>query len=726
MIKVRRPFLFLLLALLAVGSHAALMFFGAGALANFELHTLENSYATQVSAPRTDGQVVIVGFDQTFDPDNYRDLLATQPALALMASARGTRYDRAIHAHVLERLMEAGARLVLFDFFFEGSGLTEEGDRLFAASIERHRERVVIGSYIQYELRDGQTTGSIREPEEIMPMDNPDEVLGFVNVWPDGHGAISRMVLGENTLTLASPALAGRGVLPDIFSLTARGALKAGADLPRDNRARLINYAGGAGTFPTVSVHDLFVPDQWAHRFGNGSYFRDKIIVVGPASEIHWKDAFRTPAGSMLGVEIQANCLGNALHRSWLREAFPGPWALLWTAILCLACWLVFIRRQHTTRALASILFAAALVLGLHAAQWVAFGWFHLVLPGYSAAATSALAVICISVDFVRAHRDRARIRNLFGAYLAPTVVNRLVESGEEPRLGGEQVALTGFFSDVQSFSTFSETLSPDQLVALMNEYLGAMTTLLESHEGTLDKYIGDAIVAMFGAPVPAADHAARACACALAMQARLDELRRAWAAEPARWPSLVGSMRMRIGLNTGLAVVGNMGSAKRFSYTMMGDTVNLAARCESGAKTAGVYILVTEATVAAARAGQPENDGAGEGSGFVFRRLDRWRVKGRAAPVEMYELVCLASDRTPGIAACLADYGKGLAAYFARDWTVALQHFRRSAVNEPLQPGRDAGVEKNPSLVMQARCLEFMNTNLPEDWDGVYTMKEK
>src|SRR5699024_6002086 len=176
-----------------------------------------------------------------------------------------------------------------------------------------------------------------------------------------------------------------------------------------------------------------------------------------------------------------------------------------------------------------------------------------------------------------------------------------MIASGQQPQLGGSEIYMTVFFSDIQSFSTFSEQLEPTKLVALMNEYLTAMTNIITDEGGTLDKYIGDAIVAFFGAPVKLDDHAARACVISQHMQKRLDELSAKWSHEGDKWPQIIHHMKNRIGINTGKMITGNIGSARRFNYTVMGDAVNLAARCESAAKNYGVYTMVTGETKAEA-----------------------------------------------------------------------------------------------------------------------------
>jgi adenylate cyclase len=242
-----------------------------------------------------------------------------------------------------------------------------------------------------------------------------------------------------------------------------------------------------------------------------------------------------------------------------------------------------------------------------------------------------------------------------------------------------------------------------------MNDYLTEMTDILHDNGGTLDKFIGDAIVGMFGAPLAFAGHAYHACRAALLIQKRQLELREKWRKE-GDWPDIVFEMQTRIGLNSGQAIIGNMGSRRRFNYTMMGDTVNLAARSESGAKSYGVYTMITSETKTLAQGFKDD---------ITFRFLDRIIVKGRSAPVEMYELVGFDSEITSETQECLSLYKRGMERYHAQDWEGAKALFKRSATREIHQ-------DANPSLVMLKRCDALQAEPPPPDWDGVYVMKTK
>ena len=251
-----------------------------------------------------------------------------------------------------------------------------------------------------------------------------------------------------------------------------------------------------------------------------------------------------------------------------------------------------------------------------------------------------------------------------------------------------------------------------------MNEYLSECTDIVQAEGGTLDKYIGDAVVAMFGAPIPLPDHAYRACLATQRVQARLAELREKWRSESGKWPDLVGQMQSRIGLNSGRVVVGNMGSTRRFNYTMMGDNVNVASRMESGAKEWGVFVMCTETTKI-----DCERHG---GDRIVFRPLGRIRVKGRSVAVPVHEIVGLKGSLATQTEECVGLFALGLERYYDRDWLGAKSLFERTLRLEPNTPGVTPGVTRNPSTVYLEIAAQYLNQPPGKSWDGVYVMKEK
>jgi adenylate cyclase len=328
-------------------------------------------------------------------------------------------------------------------------------------------------------------------------------------------------------------------------------------------------------------------------------------------------------------------------------------------------------------------------------------------VPVVEAAAAGGMFVVFASLGiYLERDADHRYLRATFGKYISPLLIADMAENNIQPALGGEEVYGTAFFSDIESFSSFSETLSPMELIAHLNEYFSTMTRILLDHSGTLDKYIGDAIVAFFGAPRPSHHHAREACTAAVRMQEALAGLRAKWQKLPTM-PEKVRTLKMRIGINTGRFVTGNMGCDLRMNYTMLGDTVNLAARLEGAGKEYGIYTVVGEETYEVVR------------HDFLFRKLDTIRVKGRAEPGGIYQLMGKPREGDEGLRELVETYENGLAAYVRGDFPEAKALFE-SALKLERFPDL-----KNPSRVMLDRTEHLIRID-PGKWDGVYTMEHK
>ena len=445
--------------------------------------------------------------------------------------------------------------------------------------------------------------------------------------------------------------------------------------------------------------------------------FRDAIVLVGPVDQL-LQDLARTPFDRIPVPQV-------GFHGNLLKTLTSGEY--LWH----LHRWLEFALIFGLTLAVSSLIAwggrsgggfkigGAVLILAYVGTAFFVFDRGQLILPlvtPIGAVFTTSFAAI--GWQLLDEERQKRRIKRMFGTYVSPELVNRMVESGDSPQLGGHDEEITAYFSDIQAFSTFSEALESGPLVELMNEYLTACTDIVQEEGGTLDKYIGDAVVAMFGAPIAVKDHAYRACVATQRVHLKLAELRAKWKGEGEKWPEIVWGMQTRIGLNTGVCTIGNMGSRTRFNYTMMGDNVNVAARMESGAKSWGTYTMCTEATKLAC-----EQHG---GDRVVFRALGRIEVKGRSKPVPIFEIVGLKEALAPSTRECIGFFEQGLARYYARDWAGAISLFRQSAEYESNQPGATAGVRTNPSLVYLEITENLGKEPPPENWNGVYVMKEK
>lgn len=648
-----------------------------------------------------------------------------------------------LHGKLVEHLNEAGADAIGFDVIFDKRDNYDlSNDTAFAKAIRRYNN-VVLGASIQSVGTNrgrgsrSQITRFVR-PNPVL-MEANAQPLGLVRTKPDADGTIRKYILetrynNEQFLSLGLELVKlYKGINPeevdqkgDIFEL---GPFK----IPEYNRNLMaINYFGGRGTFPTydyetviddssivlASEDSSFQTNTFSDpHFGlkQSGVFKDKIVLVG-ATMPELNDLHSTPFAlqdAMPGVEMHANAIQTILSGKYIHHI--SPWLNLLIIGLLIIAVVLSTRKFTGLWGFLIYLFLGVGIVGLTIFEFLRYSFVIDMVAMFSAVTVGYITTQ--SYEYVVAQQEKRRIRGLFSSYVSPAVVQEMVESGKEPELGGDEVYMTAFFSDIQSFSVFSEQLPANTLVKLINEYLSAMTEILTENGGTLDKYIGDAIVAFFGAPVPQEDHAYKACVVSQLMQQKLAELREKWKKEGEKWPEIVHHMRNRIGINTGKMVTGNMGSQSRFNYTMMGDNVNLAARCESGAKQFGVYTMVTGDTKAEAEQ---------YGDRCVFRYLDRIVVKGRSQPVDVYEIMGLRDHLNEEHFACKERFEEGIQAYKQQRWDEAIRFFEESADLESFNPEDESFVHTNPSLVYIERCRVMKENPPEEDWNGVYVMSSK
>ena len=450
----------------------------------------------------------------------------------------------------------------------------------------------------------------------------------------------------------------------------------------------MINYGGPVRTYPYKSMADVV----------NGNFppgtFRDKIVLVG-ASATGIGDLRATPFGGVdfPGVEIHANIIENLLNRNFLvrgAEQVTLDLAVILLFGIPLGLWLASTPPRW-------MWFGLALLVPFIGGVYFAFlknWWLNFSIPVFTLIANVGLVALYRALV---EEKEKRKVRGAFQQYVSPEVVRRLLKSPGlvMPR----KTEITVMFSDIRGFTTLSEQLDAQLLALLLNQYLTEMTRIVFSQQGTLDKYIGDAVMAFWGAPNEDARHAENTCHTALRMMRRLGELRENWKAEGGP-PLDIG-----IGINTGMASVGNMGSELRYGYTAMGDTVNLASRLEGLNKEYRTHILVSESTYAAAR-----------GAGLVFRDLDVIRVKGKLQPVNIYELL-VAGDAADEHAERLALFAQGRACYQQRKWREAQESFERVLARWP---------GDGPARTFWMRCQEYLFEEPEPNWDGVFIMSQK
>jgi len=453
----------------------------------------------------------------------------------------------------------------------------------------------------------------------------------------------------------------------------------------------LINYYGPGLTFTHLSASDVIdgtvKPEQ----------LKNKIVLVG-ATATALSDLHSTPYDPLFpGVEVHATIIENILNQDFLQRP---PWIRLLTMMVILGTGLLLGLAALYFKAFGTATFLILGVGGYLVADYLFFTqqglWVHTVYPVFS----QLLVYFGITLyRFTFEEREKRFIKGAFSQYLAPVVVDRLVADPQLLKLGGERKVLTAFFSDVAGFSTIAEQLKAEELVDLLNDYLTDMTDIILKYEGTVDKYVGDAIIAFFGAPITLADHASRTCLVAIDMQKRLGELREEWKKEGRH------ELFMRIGINTGQMVVGNMGSTNRMDYTMMGDSVNLAARLEGVNKQYQTYTMLSEFTYELAK-----ND-------IEARELDSIRVVGKKEPIRIYELLGRKGEMEDSVRLILPHFREGLDHYKNQRWEEGITCFENA-----LNLHEDDG----PSLTYFERCITFQNHPPPLDWDGVFSMRTK
>lgn len=647
-------------------------------------------------------------------------------------------WPTSVHAKLVHNLNQAGAKVILFDVLFsQQDSFNPKNDTLFAEAIAQYGNVVLAGDVEKTEVRGRDVFNSIF-PLPILRASNPNS-LGFVSTFPDVDGYvrtynIGRRYQGTDYFMLGLEALRIYDGIDDSeidgfdsMSDTNYPNFSFGKyDIERNNlNSFIINFYGAEGLFEPVNYEEVIDDPSYttvmeAEAFDMNTFndpefetghlydgtFKDKIVIVG-ATMPTLQDFHATPFSSAdlprPGFEIHAHAIQTILDGNYISK--QSVW-VKFLIMLLFSFLIVFLNRSVGIGWAFGI--SAISMIGYYGASVLFFLNAQIFINVSGAIIAVFFAQVgTVGYEFLNEQKEKRRIKGMFSSYVSPTLVEQMIESGEEPKLGGEDTYITAFFSDIVSFSTFSEKLEPKQLVTLINEYLTAMTDIINSQQGTLDKFIGDAIVAFYGAPLHIEDHALRACISSQLMEKRLSELRAKW--EKDNWPEIVWNMQHRMGMNTGDMVTGNMGSERRFNYTMMGDNVNLAARCESGAKQYNVFTMITEAT---------KLDAEKSGDDCLFRLLDNIVVKGRSKPVKVFEITSLRADASQGMFDCVGLYEQGMESYFNQDWDTAIKLFQKAL---PLEAHL-----KNPSQIFLDRCKLMKQSPQNQDWDGVFMMKSK
>lgn len=650
-------------------------------------------------------------------------------------------WPRDYYAHFVRNMKKAGAKVVGIDVVFDAPDYNgPDKDDALAEAIRETGNVVLAGKVVKTEVGGGMG----QYEHAVLPLQkflDAGASWGFVGVTNDIDGFWRQYLLEESIGTDSSTQQYfsfGIEVLRKYFDLPANAPLHVTenefifGDLhikKYKTYSFLINFQGPINTFPYKSFdqtvddaefdlkpqYDLDVFDQAGDSalgippgLLQSGFFKDKIVLLGATmEELH--DVFSVPLSEtrniegkkietlMPGVEIHANAIYTMLAANYLVPQSDVIRVLLVT-LLSLMMFLIVSRLQRPLLALPIFILIIGLIIALAFYLFVSFNiHMQIVTPILAATFTYVGNVL---FQYLGERKEKATIRNAFGRYLPEKVVEQLIKNPDLLKLGGELRFLSVMFTDVVGFTTISEKLSPEELVALLNEYLTAMTNIISKYDGIIDKYEGDAIMAEFGAPLSDEDHALKACYAALEMQEKLIEMRAKWKKE--KRPELY----MRAGINSGEVVLGNMGSESVFDYTVMGDHVNLASRLEGANKEYGTDIMTTEWTYELVK------------DHIIARELDLIRVKGKEKPVKVYNVM---ARKSIGISSTmkkvLESYEQGLLAYRQQRWDEAIVYFKTALHHKP---------DDGPSLEYLRRCETFKQNPPPENWDGVYTMTHK
>jgi len=606
----------------------------------------------------------------------------------------------------LAKAIKNSSATVVLGYFFHMNEATLDY-RIEQKEIDQQLQGINVSKYplIIYEDQEAAAMPFIRAyaPESNLEiLTEAADSSGYFNVFPAQDGVVRRMPLiiqgGEDifpplALSCAWQYLDRPQLMVKVDRYGIEGIQIGEGFIPTDENGQLlINYLGPQKTFPHISISDIL-----SGKFNQGT-FKDKVVLVGATAEGIY-DLRSTPFSPVYpGMEIHATVIDNILTQNFLTK--PN-WSTTYDqlAIVILGA-LIGIALPRMSALKGLFLAAGLFTLHIFIARWLFVNlnvWLNIVYPLLVLTITYTVLTV---YHYVTEERERKKIKGAFQHYVAPIVIEEMLKDPERLQLGGEEKVLTVLFSDLAGFTGYSERFSPHEMISMLSEYFEKMTEQIFAQQGTLKEYVGDELMAIFGAPLEQADHAQRACAAALAMRDRLQALRSEWA-EVGRPP-----LTARTGVNSGPMLIGNLGSRFRFAYGALGDQVNLGSRLEGLNKTYGTEILLGENTADLL-------DGS-----FLLREVDLVRVKGRKQPVRIYELLGNSEASLPKEKEeSLSHFAAGLEAYRQQFWQEALGLFKQSLTLLP---------EDGPSRVMAERCQIYQEAPPPEEWDGVFVMTTK
>jgi adenylate cyclase len=592
-------------------------------------------------------------------------------------------WSRKVHAQLIEKLAEKPPKALVFDEFFANPSSNDPaGDQALAQATQG--KPWVVHALSFYTSPDGQAFNvDTPYPALLESM----SAAAAVNAYPDADGALRRAQLYLRVEGEPIPliSLAGANLK------RGRAFNEVDAEAPLDAQGRmLVDFPGPEGTFPTYPYAAVLGGQVTPETF------QDKVVLLGSEATGVF-DHYPTATSSLMpGVEFHAAVVDNLISGRRLRAA---------------SVWLTDIALLVMILLSGALLSRLSIVLGIVGALGSMVVYFIIAQLTFSsggmmldvAGPLLGLALVHAGVTIHRLfteEKEKRWIRGVFGQYVSPKVLELLMNNPEKLSTTGDRREATIFFSDVAGFTTISEGLKPDELVAFINQYLSAMSDVVFQCDGYLNKYIGDGIMSFWNAPIEQPDHAVLACRCALQSMARLKELNQEFEAKGRQ------ALKVRIGLNTGIVVVGNVGSARKMDYTVMGDPVNLAARLEAANKPFGTSIMISEFTHAKVS------------DHFETRYLDCIRVPGKSQPIKTYELLCEKGQLSPEQKKGLTVYDEAVTLFTSRRFAEAEKWFADAAVL--------FGGEDRVCSIYIERARIFKDQPPPADWDGVFQVHNK
>jgi adenylate cyclase len=643
------------------------------------------------------GDFVFLGIDQSTLqlPPLSSEELASNRALQLI-SERPYPWSREVWALLLDRLFAAGARLVVFDLLFNPPN---DGDPAFHAALDRYRDRVVVGSNFDMENGAQEITPN---KTLIPPPQMRDDRVGFVNFFPDSIDGITRAATYRVTRRqlVGMPAYAGEEVYE---SLAARALTKIGRanDVPNDlGVGHMIRFTV-PGAFEPRPLYEVFDPKLWKANYNDGEFFKDKIVMVGPSAQV-FHDVVDTPMSpGTLGPTLHFQAMAAALNHEFLRPT-PRKINMMLVCAAGLIAWLLVAFVRKPLVCLGGLVAITAGYLVTARLLYDNTGLLLLTVPVLSALVLSGS--FSLGFEYFLERLEKVRTRRTLERYVSKNLVAEILENPDSyySSLRGVRVPVTILFSDLIGFTTLAEKADPEALVSQLNEYLSRMTSVIFSNGGTLDKFIGDAIMAVWGnVRSLGTSQDAKSCArAALGMRRALSELNKGW-----REQGRMG-LGMGIGVNHGEVIVGNIGSQDRMDPTVIGDAVNLASRLEGLTRTYGVDMLVGASVAELVR------------DEVYLRSVARVQVKGKTKPVDVFTFVgARGEEADPEFLKWLETYEEALEKFRTRDFIDAKILFSRFLEFYP-----DDLLAK---MYLQ-RALEYEQAPPDEAWEAVEVFKKK